>query len=170
MSTETDFPQSQTEGAAFDETATTAPVTDVTTGEPDSMTIAAEDPQAEDVGDEQPREDPDHIVLREHRIENYLTTTLESVQPEIAVLGGVAADLMTMELWMTQSVMATLTECQNPREYLEAGREGMEMVMKLSRQAERVMRLNNELARRPTMFDEPLLRAARTPRGEKIEF
>lgn len=90
---------------------------------------------------------PDLLERRLERIRDGLDRALSSPLAEIAVIGGVSADLAVFELRLSQSIEGLLAECQATREYLDALPEGLEMMLKLSRQLERNTRLAQELAR-----------------------
>lgn len=90
---------------------------------------------------------PDLFDLRLQRISDYLSAALSSPMAEVAVLGGINADLATIELRLSESIQAILTACKSADEYVDAVPEGVEMMLKVSRQIERGTRLANELAR-----------------------
>jgi hypothetical protein len=89
----------------------------------------------------------DLLDLRLQRISDYLNTALSSPMAEVAVLGGINADLAALELRLSQSIEEVLAECRNKCEYIDAAPEGVEMLLKVSRQIERGTRLANELVR-----------------------
>ncbi len=89
----------------------------------------------------------DQLTLRKRRIDDYLNTALSSPVADVAVLGGVNAGLATLELRLSESIAAVLAECKDVREYIDVLPEGVETLLKLSRQIERFIRLANELAR-----------------------
>jgi hypothetical protein len=72
---------------------------------------------------------------------------ITSPMAEVAVLGGIKADLAALELRLSQSLEGVLAECRSKCEYIDAAPEDVEMLLKVSRQIERCMRLANELAR-----------------------
>lgn len=90
---------------------------------------------------------PDLRDLRLQRISDYLNAALSSPLAEVAMLGGVNADLAVIELRLSQSIEAVMAACKSTREYIDAVPEGVEMMLKVSRQIERGTRLANELAR-----------------------
>jgi hypothetical protein len=91
----------------------------------------------------------DLLDRRLKRISDYLNTALSSPMAEVAMLGGINADLAAIELRLSQSIEEVLAECKNTRDYIDAVPEGVEMMLKVSRQIERGTRLANELARSP---------------------
>ena len=92
-------------------------------------------------------EDQGQSALRLKRIAEYLGAALESPQPEVGLLGGITADLAKMELRLNQAIEEVLAECDRPREYLDTVPQGVEVMLKVSRQIERCMRLSHELSR-----------------------
>lgn len=89
----------------------------------------------------------DGLDPRRQRIADYLNAALSSPMPEVALIGGVTADLAGLEIQLSQSIEAVLAECASKQEYLDAVPEGVEMLLRVSRQIERGTRLAKELAR-----------------------
>lgn len=95
-----------------------------------------------------PRKDEGGVLgRREQRIADYLDAALRDPLPEVAVLGGVTADLAKLALRLSQSIDEVLAGCASPREYLDTVPQGVEVMLKVSRQIERCSRLAHELSR-----------------------
>ena len=92
-----------------------------------------------------PAESP--VELRLRRIDDYLATTLQSPLAEVAMLGGVNADLAKLAMRLNQSLEGVLGICPRGGEDDEALYEGVTMFLKVTRQLERGTRLTNELSR-----------------------
>jgi hypothetical protein len=99
---------------------------------------------------------------RLQRISDYLDTALSSPMPEVALIGGINADLAAMQIRLSQSIEEILAECASARDYMDAVPEGVEMLLKVSRQIERGTRLAKDLSRSQVQR-EP------TPRSNKSE-
>ena len=113
----------------------------------------------------------DRSMLRLQRITDYLDAALDAPKPEVALVGGIVADLARYGVRLNQSVEDLLSECQSPREYLDAVPKGIELLLKISR------RLNAALAWHATCRNikerttrrkrkRPCLPAARATRNE----
>ena len=84
---------------------------------------------------------------REQRIADYLDRALRNPSPDVAVLGGVTADLAKLALRLNQAIDEVTADCESPREYLDTVPQGLEAMLKVSRQIERCSRLGHELSR-----------------------
>jgi hypothetical protein len=87
------------------------------------------------------------VQLRLRRIEDYLDAALRSPLAEVAMLGGVNADLAKLALHLNQSLEEVWQACRNDGEDAEAVYEGVTMLLKVTRQLERGTRLTTDLAR-----------------------
>jgi hypothetical protein len=84
---------------------------------------------------------------REQRIGEYLDEALRNRSPHVAVLGGVTADLAKLALRLNQAIDEVIADCERPQEYLDMVPQGLEAMLKVSRQIERCSRLAHELSR-----------------------
>ncbi len=97
--------------------------------------------------DAEPVPKQDLVGLREQRIRDYLDSKLHNAMPEVALLGGVNADLAALALQLKTSLDEVLGECEDAREYLATLPRCAEVFLKIARQIDRGSRLINELER-----------------------
>ena len=112
---------------------------------PTEMVAPAAD-EASDGPAEAPPEQ-DLVELRLERITDYLDSTLHNPLPEVALIGGVNADLGKLAVGIGQAIDEVLAACQNGREYLDAAPQAADVLLKVGRQIERGARLAHDLSR-----------------------
>lgn len=131
----------------------------------------ATSPAASPKNDGTPQMKDDGAVLRrrEQRIADYLDKALRNTSPEVAMLGGVTADLAKLALRLNQAIDEVTADCVRPREYLETVPHGLEAMLKVSRQIERCSRLAHDLSRQKATDGAVSLENASAMMGESEE-
>jgi len=87
------------------------------------------------------------VERRVERIDEFLGDALANSSAEIALLGGVAADLARAELVLFRALQEVVSESERPRDNLDSLPAALEVILKVDRQIERCLRLRLDVAR-----------------------